>query len=149
MSNLLAGVGRRAQLDVLDERIVARRRNYDFYRAELCRAPGIELMPQAEWGHSNCWLSFVQIDAALFGADREAVRLHLENHNIESRPVWKPMHLQPVFAGCRVIGGAISERIFSQGLCLPSRSNLQLEDLERIVSVFLSTPRRRNSGAGG
>jgi dTDP-4-amino-4,6-dideoxygalactose transaminase len=140
MSNLLAGVGR-AQLEVLDERILARRRNYEFYKSALCHRTGLMMAPQADWGLSNYWLSCLLIDSAVFGATPEAVRKHLEAHNIESRPVWKPLHLQPVFRECRVAGGLLAESVFEKGLCLPSGSSLTQADVERIVSVILSTPR--------
>ena len=84
----------------------------------------------------------VEIDPAEFGATREEVRLSLEAHNIETRPVWKPLHLQPVFAGYRVRGGERSAAIFERGLCLPSGSNLSRADLERICSLILAAPKR-------
>jgi dTDP-4-amino-4,6-dideoxygalactose transaminase len=95
-------------------------------------------MPEADYGKSNCWLTCITVDPKEAGVDRETIRLALEAQNIEARPVWKPMHLQPVFAGCRVLGGAVSERLFEQGLCLPSGSAMTGEDIERVVSVVRS-----------
>jgi pyridoxal phosphate-dependent aminotransferase EpsN len=142
LSNLLAGVGR-AQLRVLEERVAARRAIFDQYHAALGSEPGISFMPEAPYGRSTRWLTCVLIDPEQFGATRENVRLHLESQNIESRPVWKPMHRQPVFESCRRVGGEVAERFFRDGLCLPSGSPLTPSDLERVISAFLSVPRRR------
>jgi dTDP-4-amino-4,6-dideoxygalactose transaminase len=140
MSNVLAGIGR-AQLQVLEERVAARRRNFAYYSAALGDVPGLEFMPDAGWGRHTRWLTTLTIDSHGFGADREAVRLALEQANIEARPVWKPMHLQPVFAGYPAIGGSVSEDIFNRGLCLPSGSDLTEGDLERVVDVIRSMHR--------
>ena len=137
MSNVLAAIGR-AQLRVLPERIAARRRNFEFYCRELGTVAGIEFMPRQEHGSGNHWLTCITIEPAEFGATREDVRLSLEAHNIEARPVWKPLHMQPVFAGCRVRGGERSAAIFERGLCLPSGSNLSRADLERISTLILA-----------
>ena len=99
--------------------------------------PGLEFMPEAAYGQATRWLTCLTIDPELFGRDREAVRLALEAANIEARPVWKPMHLQPVFRDCRVRGGAVGERLFERGLCLPSGSSLTPDDVDRIVRVIL------------
>ena len=139
MSNVLAAIGR-AQLRVLPERIAARRRNFEFYSRELGALPGIEFMPRQGDGSGNYWLTCITIDPDEFGATREDVRLMLEAHNIEARPVWKPLHLQPVFDGFRVRGGERSEGIFERGLCLPSGSNLSRPDLERICSLIVAAP---------
>ena len=147
LSNLLAGVGR-AQLEVLHNRVAARRANFEFYRQTLGQESGIEFMPEAPYGRSTRWLTCLLIDPASFGATREEIRLHLETHHIESRPVWKPMHLQPVFRDCRSVGGSVSERIFQRGLCLPSGSSLTVADLNRVVSSFLSVPRRHSVREG-
>ena len=128
MSNVLAAIGR-GQLRVLRERVAA-------------AWPGITLMPQAPERESNCWLTVITIDPEAFGAGCEAVRLALEAQAIESRPVWKPMHLQPVFAGCRVRGGPVAEEIFRNGLCLPSGSAMTCGDLERVCEII------RGVGAG-
>lgn len=137
MSNLLAAVGR-GQLRVLDERIAARRRNNEWYRAELADLAGIAFMPEADYGRANCWLTCITIDPEVFGATRESLRLHLESLDIESRPVWKPMHLQPVFSRCRMLGGQVSARLFEQGLCLPSGSSMTDEDRARVTDAIRS-----------
>jgi dTDP-4-amino-4,6-dideoxygalactose transaminase len=135
LSNVLAGIGR-GQLRVLDSRVAARRANFDFYRASLAGLPGIRMMPEADWGRHSRWLTCLTIDAAAAGAGRDDLRQALEAENIEARPVWKPMHLQPVFSGCETVGGAVAERLFSTGLCLPSGSSLRRVDLERVVSTM-------------
>ena len=140
LSNLLAAVGR-GQLRVLEERVRARRRNFDFYAAALGDLPGLAFMPEAPWGRHSRWLTTLTLDPAAFGAGPEEVRLALEAENIEARPVWKPMHLQPVFAGCARVGGAVAERLFHDGLCLPSGSNLTEGDLERVASAIRSVAR--------
>jgi pyridoxal phosphate-dependent aminotransferase EpsN len=142
LSNVLAGVGR-AQLRVLEERVAARRAIFDRYQSALGDEPGITFMPEAPYGRSTRWLTCVLIDADEFGATGEDVRLHLEAQNIESRPVWKPMHKQPVFANCRHVGGEVAEQLFADGLCLPSGSSLSESDLDRVIAAFLSVPRGR------
>jgi pyridoxal phosphate-dependent aminotransferase EpsN len=142
MSNVLAGIGR-GQLRVLPERIAARRANFERYRAALAHVPGISFMPVANYGTPNYWLTCIQIDPKEFGASREEVRLALEAHNIEARPVWKPLHLQPVFAGARARGGDCAARLFERGLCLPSGSSLSPADHERICALILDTPKRK------
>ncbi|MEM9924132.1 MAG: DegT/DnrJ/EryC1/StrS family aminotransferase [Cyanobacteria bacterium P01_D01_bin.50] len=132
LSNVLAGIGR-GQLQVLSERVEARRRNFEIYSVALGSLPGIEFMPEADFGRATRWLSCLTINPQAFGANREEVRLALREKKIESRPVWKPLHLQPVFAGCETIGGAVAEDLFTRGLCLPSSSNLTDEDLERVI----------------
>lgn len=135
MSNVLAAIGR-AQLMVLEDRVQARRRNFDYYYRHLSDLPGIEFMPEAPWGRHTRWLTTLTIDPETFGASREDVRLALEAANIESRPVWKPMHLQPVFRQYEAIGGTVAERLFRDGLCLPSGSQLTEEELSRVVEVI-------------
>lgn len=144
LSNVLAAIGR-AQLEVVDERVLARRRNFAFYQEAFRDEPGITFMPEAPYGRSTRWLTCILVDPLLFGASRDDIQMHLEAHNIESRPTWKPMHLQPVFAGCRVIGGQVSEMIFAKGLCLPSGSSLSSEDLYRVVETILATPKHQPS----
>lgn len=134
MSNVLAAIGR-AQIQVLEKRVEARRRNFAFYQQALGDLPGMSFMPEAPWGRHTRWLTVITIDPARFGADREAVRLALEAENIETRPIWKPMHMQPIFAGCEVVGGAVAEGLFRDGLCLPSGSAMCSADLERVVAV--------------
>jgi len=134
LSNVLAAIGR-GQLATLPARVAARRAVFDRYVAGLGGRPGITFMPEASYGRGNRWLTCLTIDAVQFGASREEVRLALEAEDIESRPVWKPMHLQPVFAGARVFGGAVSERLFADGLCLPSGSSLTAADQDRVIAV--------------
>src|SRR5215213_969420 len=131
MSNVLAGIGR-GQLRVLEDRVEARRRNFQTYVEHLGHLPGLEFMPEAPWGRHTRWLTTLTIEPEAFGADREAVRLALEAENIESRPVWNPMHRQPVFKRFESVGGGVAEDLFEKGLCLPSGSNLNAEDLRRV-----------------
>jgi pyridoxal phosphate-dependent aminotransferase EpsN len=140
LSNLLAAVGR-GQLQVLDDRVAKRRAVYGFYRAALGELPGVEFMPEAAYGRSTRWLTCLTLDPARFGATREDVRRTLEERDIEARPVWKPMHLQPVFSGCRVVGGEVAAELFERGLCLPSGSSLTPKERQFVVDMFLSTPR--------
>jgi len=137
MSNLLAALGR-AQLETLPMRVAARRRLRDRYRDLLDGVPGLSFMPEAPYGDSNAWLTCVVIDPDAFGADREAVRLALEAEDIEARPLWKPMHLQPVFAAAPSFGGDVCARLFERGLCLPSGSALTDEDQDRVVATILA-----------
>lgn len=134
LSNLLAAVGR-GQLMNLDDRIAARRRNRQLYERALGNLPGLSFMPIPDWSEPNHWLTCVVIDPVVSGTDREQIRLALERENIESRPLWKPMHSQPVFAECQVYGGAVSERLFRDGLCLPSGSSLTAEEHDRVCAV--------------
>lgn len=137
MSNVLAAVGV-AQMGVLDERVAARRRNFAHYERALGSLPGVSLMPEAAYGRSSRWLTVVRIDPQRFGGTTANVRERLEAENIESRPVWKPLHLQPVFAGARRRGGEVAEAIFADGLCLPSGSAMTEEDLDRVCAVVAS-----------
>jgi pyridoxal phosphate-dependent aminotransferase EpsN len=140
MSNVLAAIGR-GQLGSLDQRVAIRRRIFERYVEGLGDLPGIDFMPEAPYGRATRWLTCLTINPDLFGADRETVRLSLEAENIEARPVWKPMHLQPVFAGARMFGGSVSERLFRDGLCLPSGSSLSTDDQDRVISVVRRTCR--------
>lgn len=134
LSNVLAGIGR-GQLQVLQERVEARRRNFAIYEKALADLRGIEFMPEAEFGRATRWLTCLTINPQAFGIDREEVRLGLAERKIESRPVWKPLHMQPVFAQCESIGGEVASDLFTRGLCLPSGSNLTDEDLERTIEA--------------
>ena len=145
MSNLLAAVGR-GQLRHLEERVERRRAIFEFYRHALGDLPGIEFMPEISGGRSTRWLTCITIAAEQFGADREQVRLALEAENIEARPLWMPMLLQPVFAERRMYGGRVCERLFRDGLCLPSGSSMTEDDLARVVTVVRAAAK---SGAGG
>jgi dTDP-4-amino-4,6-dideoxygalactose transaminase len=138
LSNLLAALGR-AQLRGLDARIERRKKVNKRYLEALSTLPGIEFMPLADYGEPNYWLTCLTVDPEKFGCDREAIRLALEKEDIEARPTWKPLHMQPVFAGEQVIGGSVSESVFERGLCLPSGSNLSDDDVDRIVTVITSS----------
>lgn len=134
LSNVLAGIGR-GQLEVLDQR-VARRREIAFrYRDALADLGGFELMPQAPWGLHTNWLSVMLLDEARLGFTRDELIRALEAENIESRPVWKPMHLQPVFTDVECRGGAVAEELFRRGVCLPSSSNMTHDDQERVIAA--------------
>ena len=146
LSNVLAAVGR-GQLLVLPDRVRLRRRNFEFYRKALEGVPGISFMPEAAYGRSTRWLTALLVDPEEFGATREEIRLALEARDIESRPVWKPMHLQPMFRSARRIGGGAAERLFERGLCLPSGSNLSEVELGLVVDAILQVARKpRRSG---
>jgi pyridoxal phosphate-dependent aminotransferase EpsN len=138
MSNLLAAVGR-GQLLSLEQRVAQRQANNHFYRTHLAEVPGIGFMPLAPYGVPNCWLTCLTIDQDLFGAGPATVMARLEEVDIEARPIWKPMHLQPAYKIARVVGGAVAERIFATGLCLPSGSNLTVADRLRVVDAVLET----------
>jgi pyridoxal phosphate-dependent aminotransferase EpsN len=142
LSNVLAGIGR-GQLRVLQERVAARRRNFEIYNSALAKLPGVEFMPEASFGRATRWLTCLTIDPKAFGADRERIRQHLLSQEIESRPVWKPLHLQPVFAGYECIGGEIAEDLFQRGLCLPSGSNLTKQDLQRVIDAIAKVKPRK------
>lgn len=135
MSNLLAAVGR-AQLRTLEQRVHKRRWIFERYRQHLCDLPGISFMPEAPWGQSTRWLSVILIDEHLAGVSPETVRRALEAEHIEARPVWKPLHLQPAFRGCEVVGGAVAEDLFQRGLCLPSGTGMTGADIERVSAVI-------------
>ncbi|MBI5633952.1 MAG: DegT/DnrJ/EryC1/StrS family aminotransferase, partial [Nitrospirae bacterium] len=135
MSNIVAAIGR-GQLQVLNERVERKRWICDYYRKALSDIPGIEFMPEASYGRATRWLTVILVTPEVFGADREAVRQTLEKENIESRPVWKPMHLQPVFKGAPMRGGSVCEDLFARGLCLPSGTAMTEIDLERIVETI-------------
>ncbi|RKG95794.1 DegT/DnrJ/EryC1/StrS family aminotransferase [Corallococcus carmarthensis] len=148
LSNVLAAIGR-GQLHVLEDRVAARRANHAFYVEAFRDLPGIDFMPEAPWGRHTRWLTTVTIHPEAFGADREAVRTALERENIEARPVWKPMHLQPVFANFERRRGGVAEDLFRHGLCLPSGSNLTPRELERVVEVVRAVPRRQGLRTAG
>lgn len=137
MNNMAAGIGL-AQLDRVDERIQKRRAIFDHYRRELKDIPGVSFLSEPEGYFSNRWLTAVGIDPEKAGFDAETLRLALEQNNIESRPVWKPMHLQPVFQSSPNYGGSVASSLFEKGLCLPSSSSLNKEDLDRVLFSFFS-----------
>jgi dTDP-4-amino-4,6-dideoxygalactose transaminase len=140
LSNLLAALGR-AQLRGLSGRVGRRGRIDAVYQDELHDLPGISFMPRTAAGTPNYWLTCILIDPDAFGADRERVRLALEDADIESRPVWKPMHLQPAFAGSELIGPGHCGRIFEQGLCLPTGAALSPADQSRIITIIKAQAR--------
>lgn len=141
LSNILAAVGM-AQLGDLDRRIERRRAIFARYEAALGDLPGLGVMPEAPWARSTRWLTVIEVDAARFGAGAEAVRTALEAQRIESRPVWKPMHLQPVFRDARRVGGAVAESLFARGLCLPSGSGMTDAQQDRVIGVIRATHAR-------
>jgi pyridoxal phosphate-dependent aminotransferase EpsN len=142
MSNVLAGIGR-GQLEVLDERIAQRRAVAFRYREAFGDLPGVSLMPQAPYGLHTNWLSCFLIDEERAPAGRDAVIAALAEANVEARPLWKPMHLQPLYQDCECHGGEVAARLFRQGICLPSSSSLDPEDQDFIIGVVRRTLTRR------
>jgi dTDP-4-amino-4,6-dideoxygalactose transaminase len=145
MSNLLAALGR-GQLSELDHKVARRRAIKCRYRDALGSTQGIGFMPDASDGEPTNWLTVATIDEEEFGASPSEVREHLETLDIEARPAWKPMHLQPLFAGFPLRRGRVAEKIFRTGLCLPSGSAMTDDDVERVVDGMLATPSRRRRG---
>ncbi|WP_457271749.1 aminotransferase class I/II-fold pyridoxal phosphate-dependent enzyme [Pedobacter sp. UYEF25] len=135
MSNVLAGIGR-GQMEVLDKHIGHRRSNFQFYKDALASIEQLQFLEEPIGYFSNRWLSCIYVSPET-GITRETIRLALEKESIESRPLWKPMHLQPVFETSLFYGDGTSERLFENGLCLPSGSNLTTQDLTRVVKVIL------------
>jgi dTDP-4-amino-4,6-dideoxygalactose transaminase len=137
MSNIVAGIGR-GQMEVLDERVAQRRANNQRYRDFFAGIDGVIFQTEPDTNYfSNYWLTAIMIDPSLTGGiTREDVRLALGAENIESRPLWKPMHMQPVYNGATFFGTGICEKLFKKGLCLPSGSNLMEEEFDRIFSVL-------------
>src|ERR1022692_552080 len=142
MSNVLAGIGR-GQLEVLDLRVRQRRAIAFRYRDGFADLPGISLMPQAPYGLHTNWLSCFLIDERKFGCSRDELIQALDEANIESRPVWKPMHLQILYTASRCYGGEVAEDLFHRGICLPSSSSLSLEDQLYVINQV-----RAAAGAG-
>jgi dTDP-4-amino-4,6-dideoxygalactose transaminase len=138
MSNILAGVGR-GQLQVLDDRIAARRAVRDAYAEGLADVPGIAWMPEPDWSFSTRWLSCATIDPAVTGISAQDLIKRLSDEMIEARPLWKPMHRQPVFAGTDYVtegNVSVSDRLFETGICLPSGSNMNADEIGRIVDTL-------------
>jgi len=136
MSNVCAGIGR-GQMQVLPCRISQRRAAFDYYVKALAGLPGIQFLQEPAGSYSNRWLTTILIDPGETGGlSREDIRLVLEKENIDSRPLWKPMHLQPVFANAPAYVNGVSENLFNRGLCLPSGSNLIPEQLHRITALI-------------
>jgi pyridoxal phosphate-dependent aminotransferase EpsN len=142
MSNVLAGIGR-GQLEVLDLRVQQRRAIAFRYGDAFAELPGISLMPQAPYGLHTNWLSCFLIEEQKFGCSRDQLIGALDAANVESRPVWKPMHLQPLYAGSERYGGEVAEDLFRRGICLPSSSSLSLEDQLYVINQV-----RAAAGAG-
>ena len=132
MSNISAAIGV-GQLQVLDERVARRGAIGARYRAAFGTVDGIDFMPEPAWSHSTRWLSVVTIDPERTGTDRETVRLALLEHEIEARPLWKPMHMQPLFAGSRHVGRGLDEHLFANGLCLPSGSDMSDAEQDEVI----------------
>ncbi len=132
MSNIVAGIGR-GQLEVLNDRVKARRANFEFYKKELSQIKQITFTDEPKGFYSNRWLTTILLDSY---ETREKIRLNLEKENIEARPLWKPMHLQPIFKKYPAYTNGVSEDLFDKGLCLPSGSNLSNNDLERVVTCI-------------
>jgi dTDP-4-amino-4,6-dideoxygalactose transaminase len=132
MSNICAGIGR-GQMEVIDHRVKQRRSNYQFYSQHLAENPFINFVDEPEGFFSNRWLTCCVLDADLgYNAIEEITKL-LAKDNIEVRPLWKPMHSQPVFENCPYYGNGVSDKLFIRGICLPSGSNLELEELQRVT----------------
>jgi dTDP-4-amino-4,6-dideoxygalactose transaminase len=139
LSNLLAAVGR-AQLADLDRRVEARRAIQARYQAALAGRPGWAFLPEAGFGRTTHWLTCATIDPAAAGETRDDVIERLAAVDIEARPVWKPLHLQPAFGGATVIGGEVSAQLFHEGICLPSGSSLTAADQARVIDVIARRP---------
>jgi dTDP-4-amino-4,6-dideoxygalactose transaminase len=137
LSNLLAALGR-SQLADLERRVQIRRAHNQAYREGLSHLPGVEFMPEAPGCRSTFWLTCLTIDPSQAGIDRETVRLHLESLDIEARPTWKPMHLQPLYMECDHLGGEVSRMLFETGLCLPSGSSLTPKERDRVIAGVLA-----------
>jgi pyridoxal phosphate-dependent aminotransferase EpsN len=133
LSNLLAAVGR-GQLEVLEDRVRARRAHFEAYASALGDIGGVEFSPEAPWGRSNRWLTCITLDAGL-RTDASGLIAALADEGIEARRLWKPMHLQPVFAEFESLGGGVSEDLFARGLCLPSGSSMSADDRQRVIEI--------------
>ncbi len=141
LSNIAASIGL-GQLTRLSGKVSRRRGHFQAYAEAFKDLPGVVMQPEAPWGQSTRWLTCLTIDPDIAGVTREQVRLALEAENIEARPVWKPMHLQPVFAGAEMHGGKVSARLFDQGLCLPSGAGMSSEDRDRVIAGVLKCFKR-------
>ena len=137
MSNVLAAIGR-GQLRVLDDRVRARRRIAERYAEAFRDVAGMMLQPEASWGTHTRWLTVFYLDPAEIDVTPADIVRTLEKDNIETRPVWRPMHTQPLFASARVIGGAVAERLYTTGICLPSSSSLSESDQQRVIDRMMT-----------
>jgi pyridoxal phosphate-dependent aminotransferase EpsN len=142
LSNVLAAIGR-GQLQALPQKIERRREIFDFYRRALGDLPGIDFMPERPEGRGNRWLTCLTIDPAASGVGRDAVLDALEAENIEARPLWKPLHRQPLYRGSICFGGTLADRLFAHGVCLPSGSAMTEDDLQRVAGVIRETFERK------
>lgn len=138
LSNVLAGLGQ-SQFEDLDRRIAARRAHFEAYRSALEGLPGIRFMPIADPDAPNYWLTCLTLQPDATGCSRDELIDALEAMDIEARPIWKPLHLQPVFAGSRVYGGEVAEDLFNRGLCLPSGSSLIADERQRVIDLVRSS----------
>ncbi|MDA3884460.1 MAG: aminotransferase class I/II-fold pyridoxal phosphate-dependent enzyme [Candidatus Delongbacteria bacterium] len=143
MSNILAGIGR-GQLQILDKRVEQKREIFKRYSEAFKNIDGIEFQPEIKDSISNKWLTAITIDPDKTGFTREDIRLELQKHNIESRPLWKPMHLQPIFKDCISYTNGVSEELFKIGLCLPSDTNMTKEDQERVIEIIVGNAGMRS-----
>ncbi|SCX77463.1 DegT/DnrJ/EryC1/StrS family aminotransferase [Alkaliphilus peptidifermentans] len=134
MSNIVAGIGR-GQLKVLDDRVEKKKYIFEFYKRELSKFEGIEFMPINEWNEPNYWLTCITLSGNVKPLD---IMEALEKENIESRPIWKPMHMQPFFSEYDYVGGDVSQKLFENGVCLPSDTKMTEEDLSRVVEIIKS-----------
>jgi dTDP-4-amino-4,6-dideoxygalactose transaminase len=132
MSNVVAGIGR-GQLKVLDQRVEKKRAIFNYYKEALKDIKTIQFMPMNDWYYSNCWLSSAVLNGSITPVD---LIVALEEHNIESRPLWKPMHLQPFFEKYDFIGDRVSDDLFNRGICLPSDSKMTKEEQDKVISVI-------------
>ncbi|MBU3197387.1 aminotransferase class I/II-fold pyridoxal phosphate-dependent enzyme [Clostridium algidicarnis] len=132
MSNVVAGIGR-GQLKVLDKRVEQKKHIFEFYKRELGNLDGVEFMPINEWNEPNYWLSCMTLKGKIKPIDMMEA---LQKDNIESRPIWKPMHMQPFFEKYDYVGGNVSEKLFENGVCLPSDTKMTDEDLERVCEII-------------
>jgi dTDP-4-amino-4,6-dideoxygalactose transaminase len=137
MSNIVAAIGR-GQLTVIEERVSKKRKIFARYQQELTGIPGLEFMPEPAWGRANRWLTCITVEILKSGKS-EQIRKALEDENIECRPLWKPMHMQPVFKNCPAYTSGVSEKLFTRGLCLPSGTAMSEDNQMRVVKVIKNT----------
>jgi len=136
MSNICAGIGR-GQLSELSKKVARRRAHFAAYQEAFKSFPGVVMQPEASWGKSTHWLTCLTIDSSKSPVSREDVRLALEKEDIESRPIWKPLHLQPVFAQAEYHGRGVSDQIFERGLCVPSGSGMSDGERNRVIDSMV------------
>jgi pyridoxal phosphate-dependent aminotransferase EpsN len=136
MSNICAGIGR-GQLSELSKKVARRRSHFAAYQEAFKPFPGVTMQPEASWGKSTHWLTCLTIDPVKSVVSREDVRLALEKEDIESRPIWKPLHLQPIFAQAEYHGRGASDRMFEHGLCVPSGSGMSDSERDRVIDSMV------------